>query len=347
MTSTQQAREIIDGLTGDWTKPLAHAEQLPRDAAALATLLRSPDVLASVADYEAADAAANAAQKQHKAYAKGAAAMSFVAALIAALMLYLGVSWNSDPIGAGLAMVQGAAWALLFWYILCLKRSRPHETWGAARGDAETARIKHFVALLATRSQVPADAKALVPLQLEYVRRYLIEDQAEWFDKRFRQFRVKRRWLLFRRIIAIVLVVAPGLLLISTLFANALPATFAEWSLVPNVGKAMSLASVIGGSWYALEMNLAGIDMVDRNAASYRKMAERMASVTGAELEKARVAAGRGDRGGLAEFSESFSKLLLSEHASWGGALAIGQILALNQIRRGTAGSEHGLPSAD
>jgi hypothetical protein len=174
---TQAAIGVIgeDDPEADWfLQPKEHADKLPPEAGALARVLRSDAIRQIMARYTDFDTRANAAQAVYKKRSRQAIRARLIAILIGGLFLL--------PIGgAGLAGAVAVKAALAVQYV-CLAAAlglaayisvgRLFKRWMEARAEVELARLALFDQGMEAREEAQPGELPLLPLKLEYVRRY-------------------------------------------------------------------------------------------------------------------------------------------------------------------------------
>ena len=166
---------------GDWRlRPDEHAARLPPEAGALQRVLMQPSIQDVIAGYHTFDAQALLWQGRYLRWGKRGI-WTGAAAVVPALLLTV-APISMPPILNVLASV-------LVWILLCiawgcflyLVLRRPNERWYGARANAEELRKRMFEAVLARDEPVRSNEIALLPLQLEYFRRYQYEVQKDFF----------------------------------------------------------------------------------------------------------------------------------------------------------------------
>jgi hypothetical protein len=164
-----------DDPKADWIlQPQEHAGGLPPEAGPLARVLRADAIRQIMTRYDEFDARANAAQAVYKKRSRQAIRARLIAILIGGLFLL--------PIaGAGLAGAVAVKAALAVQYV-CLAAAlglaayisvgRLFKRWMEARAEVELARLALFDQVMEAREEAQTGELPLLPLKLEYVRRY-------------------------------------------------------------------------------------------------------------------------------------------------------------------------------
>lgn len=346
MTVTEEARAAIDAVKAkhpSWRAVAEHASALPSKAGALKRVLERAAVSQSLGGhaltenvrlYGEASAAAVTAQARHKRYARRAAWYGFLAAVVAGLMLYLRETPISSSLGAVLGGLHLFFLGLAFWAGLVISTRKPFRTWAQARGQSETRRIAHFEAIMLAKERAGQGELALAPLQLEYMRAFLIDDQRTWFTNRSpdfaREVQRNRLW----RVAALAFIVFAALPAVATLIEQPIVSAwtaallpYARWITRTFDQNVFALLGVVGGALQTLITLLAATSLAARNAESYGFMAERLGALSGDPLTAARAAAASGDPNALIGYWIDVSFELKGEMREWSGSLATAQTL--------------------
>lgn len=339
MNDTTRAIAIIDAVKAkhpSWRDVKAHASALPREAGALARLLARPEVKASVDAYTAASKAASGARDLHKEHAGKLTVAGLLIAVISGVMLFLEAYPALGRVVSGLSLVQ----LLIVLYVLgsaaVLMFVKPHKTWSSERSRAERQRIEHFRVLLQADGPLQSDELALMPLQLEYARAFLIDDQRVYFAKRKGDFAGEVRATRLWRGVAVVLIGAAAIPVVLAFLSS--PWLAGVWPAASSLATALliwpgksifTLAGVVGGALQAYLLSRSATTLAERNAAVYGRMEDFLTGLAapGGDLDKAREAAVRGDRLGLERFWLLVSVELAAEHREWGATLGLAQSL--------------------
>jgi len=342
MTITDEAKAEIDRLVTAvkrWDDVAAQAEKLSTRAGALARVLARTSFADRIAEYEVNDKAAAEAQKSQKLHTRRAAFLGCAATLVAGLMLYFGLAPTESRWGMAFAAVYVACLAVAFWSTIVISYWRPYRAWAEARGRAETLRIGHFKAVIEADEKVSDQELPLKPLELEYVRAYLMEDQQAWFKRRAgdydRQVKWNGMWRTFALgliVISVIPVAAATVIHLS--FLTAVPGLMPVANFINTLygGQLLALGGVIGGSLQALISTLAATSLAERNAAKYKRMTEVLGAFLGAPLTAAREAAVNGDERQLVRFWTQVSYELTGENREWNAALDVAHLLTLEKL---------------
>lgn len=322
-------------------QPRQHVQQL-KDRAAAAPLVRilgDTQFEQLVDGYEAADRAARSAQLHYKRCAMFAAVASFLAILIASVMLLVrpGVL---PPVLSTIALVAQFSFLVLsILASLWLGWRRPYEAWMQQRAEAETLRIRLFRRIVESEESANEGELPALPLQLEYFRRFQLDVQRNYYDKRGRQHRAAvTRGLLWRGV-ALVLIVSASLPVLWTLQGNEwFSAVIETWldSLPPQdewVQRLFLCLGLVGGALQGLLAAYALISYDERNAARYRDTLRNLEDLAARPLDEARNAAALGQRDRVLAFVALCHEQISSEHREWVSLRSVAPELSLDRLR--------------
>jgi len=309
----------------DWKlEPLSHARQLPPEAGALARVLERPENTAIMERYIAADQAAIKTQASYLNWSWwaffcrflsivcGTAALLDIAGLLPAGVASLGLGLQYGLIAA--ALVIG----------LVLSAREPFERWMRERAAAENARLDLFSKVVsATEPERPGELP-LLPLQLEYFRRYMLNAERRYYRKRgqehARSAGATKRWQYTAIGLTALALLVAALGFIGTFTNIPLPgalSTLAD-AAVTETGQLVMLAGGIVASALGdltAATSLASLDR--RNAARYLSNADNLDFLAEQYLAEARAAAAAGDRGQTQSFIDLVQGIISSEHREW------------------------------
>lgn len=342
MTVTVDAAAEIDALRSQsarWQDAATQAGLLTARGGALARVLARPEFTANAQAYATADIAARAAQERQQTHTRRAGVFGFLATVIAALMLYLGLSPTHGFAGGLLGVLYVLSLGLAFASAAIINMRKPYRDWGRLRGEAEALRIRQFKSLLETEEPHSAGELPFLPLALEYVRAYLIDDQRQWYARRSGDFRavISRNFRL--RVLGLVLVAMAAVPTVVAIFgSDALKswwprvASWSAWLRGAVDPQMFALAGVAGGALQTLITALSAASLAERNATTYGRMAETLGDLGGAPLQDARAAAAADELAKVGEFWTTVAFELIGEHREWGGALQTAQLLVLDRL---------------
>lgn len=342
---TRQAIAAVgDDAPADWElDPQSHAEKLGAEAQALKPILLGPGLGRIIATYDEADRAAREAQQFYKRLARLSAWTGFGAALIGSLVL---MSAFVIPLGLALTAAAAVQAALLLASLgssLLIGSLQPFETWMLKRAEAENARISLFDHVMAAQAQSPAEEQRLLPLQLEYFRRFQLDVQRLYYRQRGEQHAAAARRAWRWRLVAFLLVTLAAFPLIWSIQGSAwLPSFVAELaSRMPErteVAQRLFLGlGIVAASLQGLLASYAVMSLDERNAARYHSTAENLESLAGRPLEDARAAAATAGSAGAREQVLAFVALvheqISSEHREWIALRKVAPDLALERLK--------------
>ena len=320
----------------DWQlQQETHALSLPPSAGALKRVLERDIFASAVEAYKTNDAAAISSRKQRVFYAGWAAALSFISIVCASILLVVfGLAPSAtDPIVTTLSIIIGLSISLSFMLSLLEKWFDPAQKWMAGRAVAENARMRLFNEAVAAEEPVKANELPLLPLQLEYYRRYQLDVQKRYYEGRGAKHQSVVRWSTGVRVVALVMVLVAGLPEVSSLAGYS----STDWlgaAIDPDLETRIFVGlSTIGAAlqgWLAARL-LMGLD--ERNAARYMSTAENLIALSGQPLEEARKAASTGDRKAVLGFVALVQEQVSSEHREWISLKQVSPELSLSRLR--------------
>ncbi|MEL6979324.1 MAG: hypothetical protein AAGM38_11695 [Pseudomonadota bacterium] len=316
----------------DWRlEPETHAKALadPVVAAPLVEILNRKPLAELREIFNRCDAAANDRRDAYKRAAQALAWTGFAIVVLAGAQLLLPMRQLAGDLGDALGVAQLALIVVALTLSWWLQWRRPFQRWRTERAEAESARLKLFEAVLSqpSREALPSEAPALA-LKLEYVRRFLLEDQKAYFAGRGAEQKDASFWLAAGRWIGFLLIAGSiiGALLLGPLAPMLMELTpleaviggardlFAE----PGSLQRMTLfLSTIGAGLQGLVLAYVFISFDERNAAVFRDMAQALSEFAGAPLKQARASAACGDDAAVQAYFAEIRELLLSEHLGW------------------------------
>lgn len=309
----------------DWKlEPLSHARQLPPAAGALKRVLEHPDNAALMERFLAADREAIKKQARYLGWSRRAFWCRFlsivcgtVALLDVAQLLPAGVA--SVGLGLQYAFIAGA---LIVSLMLSVRE--PFEHWMQARAEAENARLDLFGKITSATEPAQAGELPLLPLQLEYFRRYMLDAQRRYYRKRGEEHaRAAGKTKLWQITVIGLTVLA---LAIATLgfvggFAQIpMPQAMRdviEASLTDRGQIVMLAGGIVASALGDLTAALSLASLDRRNAARYLSNADNLDFLSAQYLAEARAAAAAGDRGKTLSFIDLVQGIISSEHREW------------------------------
>lgn len=351
MDSVMQRAELLVGAgkPDSWLiDPKRDANDLKPEAAALRRILLEPDIGEIVAAFHACDAAAGRAQRSYKRLARIAAWTGFGAALIGSLVLMLIHLQPPAIVTTAAAAAQAIMLLVSLGTSLIIGSKRPFEAWMLKRADAENARGTLFDRIMAAREPRAPDAVPLLALQLEYLRRHLLDVERNYYRERGEQHAAAARAAWWWRLIAFVLIAVAAFPLIWTIQgATWLPAPIAGLvSQMPDRSEEAQRVflglGIIAASLQGLLASFAVMSLDDRNAARYRTTADNLDALAGPPLAEARAAAASTATDGEAAerareqvlaFVALVQSQISSEHREWIALRKVAPDLALDRLK--------------
>jgi hypothetical protein len=340
MTATEEndeaktPAEIAVGANADGDYILApdeHAASLPPAAGALRRVLEQPTLLATIAGFGAFDKQAGQAQKRYKGICRRlllVLAIALVVGLIATV-----IPWPEPYDGhmrwVAIVLVY-AVMILAFWSLRVLDRENPYKVWHQQRATAELMRgqlFKNVIDAKQVGEQQPGEID-LLPLKLEYVRRYHMDVQNAYYIKRAAEH--KRRILLADRwrksgAAVIVVLLTCALIAITTPLLEPVPMLpqlqqvlgLLEWVEVSYMDAIVLFVGlcVMVGYGFALAMSSISNDL--RNAGRYNAYAKRVATFYEELPDVRTLALDPANAAQVSAFVARFQDLLDTEHRDW------------------------------
>ena len=309
LTLTQRAVTAVgpDEPAKDWRlRPLEHAATLPYDAQPLKVVLQSPAVQNIMSTFVADDAAAVAAQAVYKRAGHWGLKLATAAAIIGALFLLPFETWFGDTARSVALAAQFVALAGAMAASRYLIWKRPFDTWMKARGRAEIARVALFDAVIAADGPVTPNEIPLLPLQLEYFRRYQLSVQRNYYSGQGSKHQsaagASRAWQLLSVLVTALASVIIVTGLIDWLVATHVPlpdpvSRAADWIKAwrpPWSDRALLAAGIVSSALYSFASSRSLMNLDERNASRYLTNAENLQYLTETGLDAARVAAADG-----------------------------------------------------
>jgi len=324
----------------DWRlEARGHAARLPPAAGALRRVLEGPEMAKLIATYEAADRAAGRAQATYRRWSRAAYLCRFLAISIGAVaLLQLVGAMPKWLAGIGLGVEYGLiALSLVFAVLLSLRL--PFEQWMEHRARAETARIDYFNRVCEAEEPSGPGELPLLPLQLEYFRRYHLDVQRLFYRERglehARGAGHTRAWRLATVALVVVAAIPASLGFLGAWAQPLLPPALARAAELVRGEVVHTLLLVLGIVATALADLVSAVSLVSldqRNAARYLKNADNLDFLAGDYLEDARAAAAAGDARKVDDFISLVQSYISSEHREWMLARDLAQNLTLENF---------------
>jgi hypothetical protein len=249
----------------DWKiVPTDHANSQPAQASPLADVLRSSGPMGLAKIYVEDDRRAVEARDEFKGTIAKANWAVFFTASLAALLLIAGslhdqlgepARWLIGAIGC-LGVVTGF---LAMMWISEAKQGGFSDRWSKARASAEAKRLTYFKSVMEEASDEPLDQL----LAFEYTRRYLLQNQIDYFRDRGREHEKGAR--------AALKISTRAVFLSSTL--TTIAGLMAMWE--PNLTVIAGIG-VIATAYSALAVSRSTLSQDQRNADRYRLGKEQL-----------------------------------------------------------------------
>jgi hypothetical protein len=332
MTTTDDAIAAIGHNRSDDYKlePRQHADRLPPPAAALRRTLQQPAVLATIDGYDTFDHEAVRAQRRYKRLCKSTLLVLAFAALSGLALI---LPWT-DPFDAylrwGAIAVIYCAMILAFISLRSLDRTNPYKRWHQKRASAEFMRGQLFRSVLASGPEpaAPAGEIALLPLQLEYFRRYHLDVQKAYYSKRAAEHeaatRAANRW---RQVGAAIIVVWVACMLIAMAIPLSEPQAMLgpvqgvfgmfEWIDIAYLDAILLFGGLCAMIGYGLALAISSINNDLRNAGRYKVYAKRVEAFYARLPELRALALDPTNAGKVRSFAAEVQDLFDGEHRDW------------------------------
>jgi SMODS and SLOG-associating 2TM effector domain 1 len=307
MTYEEAEQEIGESEDGDHLiEPHKHASNLSPSASQLAGVLKASDASMIANAFRTRDHQAVATQDKFKSTASLANVAVLVTAASTGILLataslgsVLGAAVTdvSVPVLAWLSAVAGAvAAALLF----TLRQGDMLKRWMSQRAEAEGQRLSYFRWVCQLR---PGGGPSLQLLQLAYFRRYLMDAQINWFERRGDEHQYSADRTL--RLSA----VAVGIGALSSFAVAGLTARGAAWA-------ALAVLSIFGTALASFAATRDTIQQDRRNTERYSSTAKTLG-----ELKRKLPEVAHDIQGGASEALDGYvavvCDLLSSENKQW------------------------------
>jgi hypothetical protein len=326
-TTTAASAVGQDDDATDWRlSPDEHARRLPPEAGALKRVLQRPELNAIIARYLQADAAAVKGQRRYKRIGRLGLYAASIATAVGALFLMPLETWLKGSAAASASAAQMLGLAAAFFASRLLAMAKPFEQWMKNRAEAELARVALFDLVMDIAEEARPGEIALLPLKLEYFRRYQLDVQRRYYQGRGAEH-AAAVWRNNRLLRASMLITLASV----TIGAVSALHLAAAWQVpLPNQLRALSqdLAGghtnrlllglgVIASALYGLGVARSLMDLDERNASRYLTNAANLAYLTKVDLPAARAAAERGSVEDVRAFVNNVQALITSEHREW------------------------------
>jgi hypothetical protein len=283
----------------------------------------SREINTTIAQFEAADAEALAAQERYRKWGLRGLTATTCGVLIGALLLMPLDAWFNLQWRIAVGALQTLMLLITFGAALLILWLRPLDQWMSFRAEAERLRGEIFRTILATSSPPSVDAKALALQKLELLKSAYIDDQLKYFRRRAREHRRYANQASPLRLFAYALIVLGAVLGSASLirgFGFALPRVLeciVDWLALPNLSRWQLGLTTIASGVLAFTAQRSLMNEDARKAALYTVTADRLTRVLENELPSVRAVATNGDSEAVNWFFKTVRTILEQEHAVW------------------------------
>jgi SMODS and SLOG-associating 2TM effector domain 1 len=286
--------------------PTTHAAELAGKAPALAVLLRTAKIATLARQYERRDRDAGDAQTPFKDAMLWANAAVLATGAIGALIMVAGIveqkfdDTDLWPLLLALGLGALVSGALASMWLFRVREGHLVEAWMTERAQAESARLEYFASLAKEKTSEPS-ALPLGLLKLEYFRRYQLDVQLAFYDRRGRQHRQSAdRTLALGGFAAALAAVAS---------AGIAASIEAPWAALAAFG-------VVGTALAAFAATREGVNQDRRNAERYGRTLSALEILRG-RLDDVRAGVLAGSQDLLEEYVAAVHEQLSLEHREW------------------------------
>lgn len=322
----------------DWRlDPDQHASEMTDEADTLARILRAPRLRRMIDRFVKSDAEAVRQQRKYKRHGKIAIWFNAIAILIGPTWVVAkGIAADPDlPFQADLSSYNFGVMGLQYAFILmavmsaqAIIRLKPFDKWMRSRAEAEISRIGLFTTVSEARETSRPDEVPLLPLKLEYFRRYQLDIQLDYYSGRGKQHREaadKRK--VFRDGIGLLGPLVGAFALAMVILATSTDVDSALQSLL-NGGisearqhtavRELGLLSGVISAAILSALNAHSLLSQDRrNASRYESVYNNLLFLQREYLPAARQAAAEGNEEEVLSFINAVNTQISSEHQEW------------------------------
>ncbi len=325
-----------------------HSESLGSNARLLKQILNAPQFAEIVSTFRSADDAAKSAQKFYKRLARLSAWTGFGAALFGSLVLMAASALAVGSLLTAAAALQAVLLIVSLGSSLLIGSLQPFEAWMLKRAEAENARASLFDQVMAARGPTDREDRILLPLQLEYFRRYQLDVQRLYYQQRGAQHAAAARKAWWWRLVAFLLVLFAAFPVLWSIQGSlTVPAPLQDFiNGMPQRTETMQRAflgiGIIAASLQGLLAAFAVMSLDERNAARYRSTAENLDALAARPLDEARAAAAVASedsgathvaRERVLAFIALAQEQISAEHREWIALRKLAPDLALDRLK--------------
>ena len=323
--------------------------QKPGNARLLIDILQQPELQKIVQTYMSSDRRARRAQNIYKGLAKTAIILVFFAVLAASIgaalpldqMPFIPLTEHSARLIAIVTLFVALSGA--FFILFLLELFKPFERWHSARGKAELARKEIFLTIFnATTTDTAGQGELpLLPLKLEYFRRYLLDHQANFYLRRGSEFKSaeKRKrilWIiatlgiLFTIIFTFLVgIVAPaseqGGAQIMHLLPDHLTGILQRYEIA-HIDSYLLAGGIVLAGLFAVMLSFSLLDDAKSNTVRYLNSHQNLVDLRTQGLAIAQQKALLDDEDGVMAFVYRIMAQISAEHQDWAKLPTIAQI---------------------
>lgn len=330
--------------SADWQlSPKHHAECLPPVAGALKRVLERADLMELNAKYQEADASAKKLQARYKRIGRLGLYAATLATLVGALFLFPFESLLVKPVRSTAQVLQVVGLVSAFFAARYLAFAKPFNAWMQKRAEAEIARVELFNRIVHADEALHGEEIPLLPLKLEYFRRYQLDVEQRYYRGRGQQH-ANASWRNNRLLNVSTLITVAVVFLAILLGINTLESwqfTPPDWLLVfshyltgPETNRVMLALGVIASALYGLGISRSLMDLDERNASRYATTAKNLEFLAETKLAAAREAAASNEAQTVYNFVQEVQSLISSEHQEWVLLSALERALDPDKLRR-------------
>lgn len=326
----------------DWKlEPELHATLMSDKAGPLKRILARPEIREIIKNFVTNDRAAVRSRNLHKDLARWSVRFSLVAILIAAALIVLRTTNLRFDIDYRLVTaVQGFFLITSFSLSLLLAHLKPFETWQKARAAAEHHRQELFRSVVTSYEDYRYNELPLLPLQLEYVRRFLLEEQQAYYRERGAQHASSARQATLLLWLATILVVIAAVPIGLAMFGS----NWTDWvntDEIPAWAKTEDFAqrffiglSTAGAAFQGYLAAITLMNQDERNASRYTATYNNLKALSSLPLDEAREAAAAKRREDILTFLALIQEQISSEHREWVLLTSVAPTLSLGALQK-------------
>ncbi|MHC4864799.1 MAG: hypothetical protein ACYTEX_11985 [Planctomycetota bacterium] len=290
-------------------QPTVFSKKLASSAPELSAVLGHSSLTETAKRYEEQDAKALTTQELFKRLSKCSTWAVFVATTAAALLASLKAISPNDPglllrsvfVLLGLCSLVGGSLAAFILYRV--NRERLLQGWMSSRAAAESERLGYFNRLVRRVTERDAKHSRLLLLCLEFIRRYQLAVQQNYYRDRGASHRDSRRkTVVTGAIAAAILAVGAG--------------GFGIWSSINPIVLPLAALGTIGAALTIVASRREELTQDERNAERYQRTYETLSSIRELHSDVQQVVA-RGNSEVLVQYVNAIHEQLSLEHRQW------------------------------